>query len=160
MKFGPWLTTLPLAALLFTGCATPRAEPDIATLLASSPQFSTLNGLVNQAGLSGSLREAGPQTLLAPTNEAFKDLPAKTLADLGRQPEQLRHLLMHHVVAGRVPAARLADGKIRTAAGTEIAPSRAGDQVVIDEAMVVSPDLAARNGVVHGIDRVLTPPKR
>ena len=55
-------------------------------------------------------------------------------------------------------APREMPAKVRTSTGTEIATSRAGDFVTLEEAMIVQADLPARNGTVHVIDRVLMPP--
>ncbi len=67
-----------LTALL-AACATTQAPVPVADALARDPQLSTLAGLVQRAGLTDTLRAAGPFTVFAPTNEAFKAVPQKTL---------------------------------------------------------------------------------
>ncbi|MBC7468924.1 MAG: fasciclin domain-containing protein, partial [Ramlibacter sp.] len=49
------LFAAPLLAVL-AGCATPLAPVSVADTLARDPQLSTLNGLVQQAGLADMLR--------------------------------------------------------------------------------------------------------
>ena len=49
-------------------------------------------------------------------------------------------------------------GKAKTLNGSDVALARAGAFVTVDEAMVTQADVIATNGVVHVIDRVLTPP--
>ncbi|MDB5946531.1 MAG: fasciclin protein, partial [Ramlibacter sp.] len=70
-----------LVAML-AGCATPSAPVSVADTLARDPQLSTLNGLVQQAGLADMLRGAGPYTVFAPTNDAFRAVPANAMAEL------------------------------------------------------------------------------
>jgi uncharacterized surface protein with fasciclin (FAS1) repeats len=77
----PRRTTL-LAAVLATlavasGCATTPAPATIADTAARTPQLSTLNKLIADAGLADTLRAAGPYTVFAPSDEAFKPCPPR-----------------------------------------------------------------------------------
>ena len=149
-----------LAALLLAGCATTPSPKSIADTAASTPQLSTLNRLITQAGLTDTLRGPGPFTVFAPSDEAFKAVPAKTLADLGADKELLRAMLTYHVVAGNMPAAAVKNGNVKTVNGSNLALSKSGTTVTVEDAVVLTADVAATNGVVHVIDRVLLPPKR
>ncbi len=147
-----------LAAL--AGCATSPAPRTIADTAASTAQLSTLNKLINDAGLSDTLRAQGPYTVFAPSDEAFKAVPKSTLDALARDKEQLKAVLSYHVVPGKVMAADVKAGKVKTVQGADVALAKAGTFVTVEEAMVVQADVAASNGVVHVIDRVLIPPKK
>jgi uncharacterized surface protein with fasciclin (FAS1) repeats len=144
---------------LLAGCATPVAPVSVADTLARDPQLSTLHTLVQQAGLAGMLRGAGPYTLFAPTNEAFQAVPAKTMAEL-KDPARLKAVLSYHVVPGRMAAADIRPGNAKTANGAEIAVARAGDFITVEDAMAQGHEVMASNGVVYSIDRVLMPPRR
>jgi uncharacterized surface protein with fasciclin (FAS1) repeats len=144
---------------LVAGCATPTAPVSVADTLARDPQLSTLNGLVQQAGLSDMLRGAGPYTVFAPTNEAFSALPAKTLDEL-KDPARLRSVLSYHVLPARMSAADVTARNVKTANGAEIAVARAGDFVTVEDAMAQPHEAIATNGLVYSIDRVLLPPRR
>jgi uncharacterized surface protein with fasciclin (FAS1) repeats len=96
-------TVTAIAAL--NGCATASAPVSVADTVAATPQLSTLNDLIARAGLSGMLKEAGPFTVFAPTNEAFAKVPAKTMSDLAAHPDKLKAVLAYHVVPGKVMAA-------------------------------------------------------
>ena len=144
-----------------SGCASLGGNSTtIADVTASNPQLTTLNRLIQQAGLSETLRGAEPYTVFAPSDEAFKAVPAKTLEELVQHPEQLRSVLTYHVLPGKVIAAEVANGQAKTVQGASVALSRAGSFVTIEDAVVTQPDLMASNGVVHVIDRVLMPPKK
>lgn len=174
MKYRRLLLTA-FAATLVTGCATsptpmarmatsaPMATTgpvSVADTLARTPQLSTLNGLVQSAGLADMLRTGGPYTLFAPTNEAFQAVPAKTMAELAADPARLKAVLSYHVLPMRVAQADVKPGNVKSAEGANLALSRAGDFVTVEDAMVQTADIAASNGVIHTVDRVLIPPVR
>lgn len=51
-------------------------------------------------------------------------------------------------------------GNAKTVQGANVVMGRAGSMVTVDDAIVLQADVAASNGVVHVVDRVLLPPKR
>jgi uncharacterized surface protein with fasciclin (FAS1) repeats len=148
-----------LVALL-AGCATTQTPVPVADALARDPQLSTLAGLVQKAGLTDTLRGAGPFTVFAPTNDAFKAVPQKTLEELAANPARLRAVLTYHVLPAKVSSAEVKVGNVKTVEGGNLALSKAGTFVTVEEAMVQTADIAATNGVIHTIDRVLIPPVR
>ena len=83
------LTATIVASVFAVACATVPAPTTITDTAARTPQLSTLTRLIQQAGLADTLRAAGPMTVFAPSDEAFKSVPAKTLADLVRMAEAL-----------------------------------------------------------------------
>lgn len=152
--------------IVLTGCATapapamtPAPAPtSIADTAARTPQLSTLNKLIIDAGLADTLRGAGPYTVFAPTDEAFKAVPAGTLDALAKDKERLKAVLTYHVVAGQVMAADVKNGPAKTLQGGSVALSKSGAFVTVEDAVVTQADVAVTNGVVHLIDRVLVPP--
>ncbi len=151
---------LALAAATIGGCATTPQPTTIADTAARTPELSTLSQLLQQSGLADTLRGAGPFTVFAPTNDAFKAVPVATMAQLAADKEQLRAVLSYHVIAGKVMAAEVKNGPAKTVQGANIALAKAGTFVTVEDAVVQTPDVEATNGVVHLIDRVLIPPKR
>jgi uncharacterized surface protein with fasciclin (FAS1) repeats len=149
-----------MAAALFAACASTPTPKTIADTAAGTPQLSTLNRLIADAGLADTLRGAGPYTVFAPSDDAFKAVPAKTMADLAANKELLRSVLSYHVLAGAVPSADVKNGPAKTLQGANIALSKAGGFVTVEDAVVTQADVRASNGVVHVIDRVLIPPQR
>jgi uncharacterized surface protein with fasciclin (FAS1) repeats len=145
-------------ALLLAGCATTQAPRTVVDAAASNPQLSTLVKLIQDAGLADTLRGAGPFTVFAPTDDAFKAVPAATMAQLASNRDLLRSVLTYHVVPGKVTAAEVKTGPAKTVQGADIPLSKAGTFVTVDEAMVTQADVSTGNGVVHVIDRVLMPP--
>jgi uncharacterized surface protein with fasciclin (FAS1) repeats len=148
------------AALLAAGCATTRTPISVADTIAHDPELSTLNGLVRKAGLADTLKSGGPYTVFAPTNEAFQAVPAKTLDELGKDPARLKAVLSYHVLPTRLTADQVSTSNAKTAEGGNLALAKAGNYLTVEDAMVQTADIAASNGVVHTIDRVLMPPRR
>lgn len=146
------------AWLALAGCASTPAPKTIAGTAAATPSLSTLNKLIADAGLTETLNGAGPYTVFAPTDDAFKAVPAKTLDALSKDKEQLKAVLLYHVAPGKVLAADVQPGNLKTAQGTSLAVAKAGSFVTVDEALVTQTDVVASNGVVHVIDKVLIPP--
>ncbi len=145
-----------IAAL--AGCATSSRPVSVADTIAARPQLSTLNGMLAKTGLTDTLKGAEPFTVFAPSNEAFAKVPAKTMDALANDPAKLKAVLTYHLVPGKVMAADVKNGNSKTVNGANVALSRAGDFVTVEEALVQTPDIAATNGVVHIVDSVLLPP--
>jgi uncharacterized surface protein with fasciclin (FAS1) repeats len=147
-------------AALMAACATTSPPATIADTAARTPNLSTLNKLVNDAGLAETLRASGPYTVFAPSDEAFKAVPAATLQALANDKELLKSVLTFHVLPGKVGSAEVKNGNAKTVQGANVALSKSGGFITIEDAVVTQADVAASNGVVHVIDRVLMPPKR
>ena len=142
------------------GCATSSGPTSVADTLAAQPQLSTFNGLVAKAGLAETLKATGPYTVFAPSNEAFAKVPAKTMDQLGQDPAKLKAVLSYHMIPGKLMAADIKNGNQKTVNGANLALSKAGDFVTVEEALVQTADISATNGVVHIVDNVLIPPAK
>lgn len=149
-----------VAAALLSACATMQAPSPITDTAQHTPQLSTLTKLINDAGLADTLRGAGPYTVFAPSDEAFKGVPPATLAALASDKELLKSVLTFHVLPGKVSAAEVTNGNAKTVQGANVALSKSGSFITIEDAVVTQADVPASNGVVHVIDRVLMPPKK
>lgn len=148
------------ASALLAACATTPAPAPLADTLGREPQLSTFNRLVAQAGLADELRGSGPLTVFAPSDEAFKAVPAKTMEALAADPAQLKAVLAYHVIDGRMAAADVRSGQAKTRQGANVTLAKAGSFVTVDDAVVQQADILATNGVAHVVDRVLMPPKK
>jgi uncharacterized surface protein with fasciclin (FAS1) repeats len=156
-----FLISLSAAALLAACAAPPHPAPaSVAETIARDPQLSTLNTLIQKAGLTETLKAGGPYTVFAPTNDAFKSVPAKTMDEFGKDPAKLKSVLSYHVLPVKVVAKDVKNGNAKTAQGADLALAKAGEYVTVEDAMVQTPDIIATNGVVHTVDRVLLPPVR
>lgn len=140
--------------------STQQGAQDIVSLAQGTPTLSTLVTAVSTADLVKTLQGAGPFTVFAPTDAAFKKLGTDQVQALlePAQRDQLKKILTYHVVPGALTVAELTDGqKLKTVAGETLVVKVDGDKVTVGGATVVKPDIEASNGIVHVIDGVLTP---
>ena len=148
-----------VAAMLVA--ASPAAAADIVETAVSNGSFKTLTAALQAAGLVETLKGKGPYTVFAPTDEAFKKLPAGTVETL-LKPEnkaQLTKVLTYHVVSGNVMSGDL-KGKTtnaKTVEGSAVRIDASGNTVKVDDAVVTQADVNASNGVIHVIDSVIMP---
>ncbi len=132
---------------------------DIVDTAQSAGSFGTLVTALKEAGLVETLKGEGPFTVFAPTDEAFKKLPAEQLSALLKDKAKLTKVLTFHVVPGSVKAEDVV--KLKTAnsvEGSPLAISVSSDGVKIEGAKVTATDIMCSNGVVHVIDTVVLPP--
>lgn len=153
-------------ALVFTfsfiniGLADNHGEMDIVDTAIAADDFNTLVTAVQEAGLVEALKSEGPFTVFAPTDAAFAALPEGTLDALLANPDQLRDVLLYHVVEGKVMAEDVLgmDGaEVETLLGNTIEIGIMDGKVYINDAQVVTTDIETSNGVIHVIDTVLVP---
>lgn len=130
---------------------------DIIDTAVGAGSFGTLVTAIKAAGLVETLKGAGPFTVFAPTDEAFAKLPAGTVEGLLNDIPKLTQILTYHVVSGKVTAADVVKLKsAKTVEGSEVKID-ASSGVKVNDSTVVTPDVAADNGVIHIIDTVLLP---
>lgn len=163
-----------LAALALSAC-TPRtdtappepapastASSDVRTTLARMGNFSTFLLLVEHAAQSDLL--VGPTvTVFAPSDEAFRTLPAGQLDALMRDPDALLAFVRYHIVSGRHTGRELVDlAQQKTMSGAEVRVTTSApgtpERLMIGQAIITTPDLEATNGMIHVIDTPLVPP--
>ncbi len=138
----------------------------------NSKDHTTLVAAVKAAGLVETLQGAGPFTVFAPTDMAFKALPAGTVEKLTKpeNKETLVKVLTYHVIPGKIDSKALAKeiksggGKamMKTVEGESLTFAMDGKDVwVMDskgtKAKVTIADVYQSNGVIHVIDHVLMP---
>lgn len=141
---------------------TPNSK-NLVDTAAANGSFKTFGKAIDRAGMSDTLRGAGPFTVFAPTDAAFDKLPAGKLDNLFKpeNKEELVSLLNYHVVSGRKTVADVGKWEsARTVNGQPAPITLTNDQVSIDGALVTSADIGSSNGVIHGIDKVNIPTKQ
>lgn len=159
-------TSIVLASATFAAAPTgsssiaPAADTIPAVAVASG-RLDTLVAAVTAAGLAEAISGDGPFTVFAPTDAAFARLPEGTIASLlePKNRDTLVRILKHHVVPGRLMAADLVGrDSVETLAGTSLELETLRGRLLVADAVVETADVAASNGVVHLVDRVLMPP--
>ena len=151
-----FLLTIAMALVLLTPLGAARAGNLIDTA-ASAGSFKTFLASVKAAGLSDSLRNQGPFTVFAPSDDAFAKLPRGTMSALLKDKVRLAQLLTHHIVAGKILISEVKPGALKTIQGDAVTLTSDNGKVTIDGANVTQSDLSADNGVIQAIDAVIMP---
>jgi uncharacterized surface protein with fasciclin (FAS1) repeats len=165
-------TALVIAALSFGGCRErevragrlgkdeimeTEAPAEVFTTLVRMGRCATLVKALEVAGLAETLSGPGPFTLFAPTDEAFAALGEGRLDYLFEHPEELKAVLLRHIVGAKISSSEVAwSNTIRTITGQKLAVTVVAGTERIDGAMILERDMMATNGVIHSIDAVLT----
>ena len=151
-------------AFCLVACTTALAEKaptiDVVDVAISSKAHSTLVAAVTAADLVTTLKNQGPFTVFAPTNEAFAKLPPGTVDNLLKpeNKEKLQDILQYHVSVGVFKEDLLTDGQvIGQANGNDIKITTVNGKPTVNGANIVGA-VAATNGRVYVIDKVLLPP--
>ena len=118
-------------------------------------RFTTYLGLLRDAGLADSLAMLGPVTVFAPIDQAFAALPPGQLDAARADPDKLYDLLLAGMAKGRLTADQLSAGATVTSlSDTVLTIGTTGSTMTVNNAPVLSPELAASNGIVHPISAV------
>merc|ERR1711973_435538 len=139
-----------------------KAAPtmNIAEIAAGDSRFSTLLAAVKAAGLAETLSGPGTFTVFAPTNDAFAKIPADALNGLLAKPDDLKAVLLRHVLPNEVPSSAIPNGSttVGTVGGEDITVLRNYNTIKIKSsagsAKVILADVAATNGIIHAVDTV------
>jgi uncharacterized surface protein with fasciclin (FAS1) repeats len=134
---------------------------DIVDTAVAAGNFKTLANAITEAGLTQTLKGAGPYTVFAPTDAAFAKLPKGQVDTLLKDKERLKGLLLFHVLQGNISSAavsKMHDGdKVKTVNGKEFTLGLKNNEVTVNGAHVSKTDIQASNGVIHAIDTVIMP---
>jgi uncharacterized surface protein with fasciclin (FAS1) repeats len=150
------LSKILIASVVAFGMTLSAQAKDIVDTAVAAGSFKTLAAALGAAGLVDTLKGKGPFTVFAPTDEAFAKIPKADLEALLKDKAKLTSILTYHVVSGKVMAADVKAGKVKTVQGSELTVSTSMG-VMVDNAKVIKTDIAADNGVIHVIDSVIMP---
>lgn len=167
-SFSSALLMIALFTLPFISCSdddpAELPEQSIAGIAAADEQFSTLVSALDRVGLTATLDGSGNFTVFAPTNAAFQaaGIDLNALSD-----EELKEVLLYHVLGAEVLSASIADGQTYVTTASTYGPGATQLSLLIEKsasgvklngsATVTSADISANNGVIHVIDQVLLP---
>ena len=166
----------PMANLVGPGCADYAAQvPDgagsvegmaadpVAVAASNNPILTQLT-----AAVSGKLNpdvdlvdtlNSGEFTVFAPVDAAFEEIPAETVDTLKSDADLLTSILTYHVVEGQLAPEDIA-GKHATVQGGSVEVTGSGDELMVNDAVVVCGGVQTANATVYLSDSVLMPPAK
>lgn len=139
------------------------SQKDVVKVAVGSADHTTLVAALKQAGLVTSLSNAGPFTVFAPTNDAFKKLPAGALDDLmkNENKDKLVNALQYHVfVSALQPDFLNQEQTLNMVDGSDLHITVKDGKPVLNGKANIIASIPASNGIVYVIDDVLTPPAK
>ena len=156
------LSLLTVTAVTFglSGCSNNDDDGANVTQTADARGYTSLVSAIGTAGLTPTLSGPGPFTVFAPSNAAFSAVSSLTATFT---PAQLSSVLTYHVLIGRVDstaalAAATSAGEATTVNGAKVYLDVVGGSLYVNQAKAGPLDVAANNGIIHGLDAVITPP--
>ena len=150
--------------ILLSGCDkddTPAATNTITDIVVSASSFTTLESAVLKANLQATLSGAGPFTVFAPDDAAFTASGITTTVLNSLTAAQVQNILLYHTIGSKIVAADVPAGpnaKVITASSDSVFVTKNSTGVYINGIKVNTTDVAADNGVIHTIGKVLIPP--
>ena len=155
------IALLVIASLLVSPVVVADENEDIPTNASATGVHDSLVAALDKADLVATLQGDGPFTVFAPTDQAFADAGID-LDSFNTDAEiaALTDILLYHVYSGAVYAADVTDGlTVAMVNGDDLTFSVVDGTVSMgDGSTVTTADVAASNGVIHVIDKVLMPP--
>lgn len=144
--------------------ATEAMKMNVVETALANGNFNTLVAALNAAELAEPLRGDGPFTVFAPTDDAFRALPAGTVEELLKpeNADKLAAILKFHVVSGKVLAADVTTmeaGTLLDGVTASVVVDEEAGSVTYAGANVTQTDIDCTNGVIHVIDAVVMPPE-
>ena len=120
--------------------------------------YTSLVSSILQAELLETLQGDGPFTVFAPTDQAFADAGINlTALDNAEGKQALEDILLYHVLDGHIPAANVTDCMSGNTINGNPLSFTVGNTVMVNGANITATDIAASNGIIHVIDKVLMP---
>lgn len=95
-----------LSIFLMAGITAATAQDsNVVEVINNSENHTVFADLLNETGLSDVVSQAGPYTVVAPTDQAFEKMDAN-LEDLRANPDSLESVVISHLFQGEVPASK------------------------------------------------------
>jgi uncharacterized surface protein with fasciclin (FAS1) repeats len=143
------------ALALMSGLPGSAAALDLMQSAEQAGTFKAFVAAAKKSGLNETLKNGGPYTVFAPTDEAVSRYGMERWQALEKDKSRMAQLLMGHVLPGKVLVTEVKPGPATTLGGNTIKLKSDNGKVTLDDANVTQSDIAADNGVIHAIDRVL-----
>jgi uncharacterized surface protein with fasciclin (FAS1) repeats len=150
----PCLTRMLLALLLGASASIALAE-DLVKTAEIAGIFKGFLAAAEESGVEQTLKDAGPYTVFAPTDEAIAKFGETRWKTLQKDKPQMAQLLKRHMLPGKTLITEIKPGPATTLAGSTLLLKSDNGKVTVGPGNVTQSDIAADNGVIHAIDTVL-----
>lgn len=153
------LYALGLTTIFLAGNPAYASAADLVETADDAKTFKVFVAALKTSGFTETLKNTGPYTVFAPSDEAFAKLPPGTWDALVKDKVKLSRVLSYHVIPGKTMITEVKPGKVKTTQGDMLTLTSDNGKVTVNGANVIQSDLTADNGVIHAIDTVVMPPE-
>ncbi|MBY0535780.1 MAG: fasciclin domain-containing protein [Chitinophagaceae bacterium] len=164
-RVGSWALFLALFSTTMVACEKDEDNTNnpgtITDVVVNGASFTLLEKAVVRAELATTLATTQNLTVFAPTDEAFINAGLTEAVINSKSKEELQEVLKYHVLTSKIPASSVPAGPnaaVATFGGKNIYVTKSGANVFVNGVQVVTADVAASNGVIHVVNRVIVPP--
>ena len=149
-----WTLSVMAGIAVWLGLAGfPVYAGNLVEVATTSGNFKIFLAAIKTAGLISQLASYGPYT-----DHAFATLAAGQWDTISKDKIRLSRVLTYHLITGKVKVSEVKPGNVATLEGSPVRLKSDNGMVSVNDARVTDGDLAADNGVIHAIDKVLMPP--
>jgi uncharacterized surface protein with fasciclin (FAS1) repeats len=143
------------------GSVEGMAQDPVAVAASNNPLLKTLTAAVS-GGLNPDVNlvdtlNGDEFTVFAPVDDAFAQLPKKTVTTLSKDADLLSTILTYHVVPGQIAPSDI-EGMQTTVQGEDVEVTGSGDDLQVNGASVICGGVETANATVYLIDSVMMPP--
>lgn len=117
----------------FIGMGAVQAQNNVVEVVENSEDHTIFADLLVETEMVDLLKQEGPYTVLAPTDEAFEKI-SSDLETLKENPQELQNVIISHLFNGEVTAAEVEEAR---------------------PVEITKGDIEASNGTVHVIEEVM-----
>lgn len=163
MKIAKNLALMVLLVLAFTKASYAQDNrPDtVWAVIKSNKDLSKFADLAASAGVDVDLKATGKKiTVFAPSNDAVDDIPSDVMKKAKADKNSLRSLILYHTIMGSAVFSDSIRGRSAspsTGNGEMLGFDGRGKELNVGSATITTPDLGAKNGVVHVLNAPLIP---
>ncbi len=127
-------------------------------MLVDLGSFNTFLVLLERSGAIEHLESGQPHTVLAPTDNSLLRLPPGAIDDLLEREDDLRSLVNLHIIPGIIHSSQMErEGELSTISDGTLIVIRLGDELQVNENVILAKDIEYANGLIHAIDGLLLP---
>lgn len=133
----------------------------IINFLHTDTDYYSFLQMLKLSGVSERLYGRAEHTLFVPNNDAFGNIPSKDLSKLMEEEESLKSVILYHILPGKYLATTLLKKRtLITLVGIEVVVKPHDHfEILVNNASIIKPDLQLENGIIHVINKLLTPPE-
>jgi uncharacterized surface protein with fasciclin (FAS1) repeats len=146
-----------ICALMLTAGLVPAQAADIVDTTERAGSLKKFAAAIKATDLAATLKQSGPYTVFAPSDNAISKLPKGRWEALLKDKPGLEKVVTMHIVPGKLLVSEVKPGNVTTLEGHTIHLTSDNGMVTVNGASITQSDLQADNGVIHEIDRLVLP---